>query len=83
MLFIFEIAGVFASFYITRAVLKPEQSTIILSFIVAAANFAGSLAAQDFKAPLTPLQLFLFFKDGLLWPTALPTIAHTLGFSSA
>ena len=43
---------------------------------------AGALAARDLKQPLTPLEPFLVFKDGLLWPAALPALAHTLGVSN-
>jgi hypothetical protein len=78
-----EVAGVAASFYITQAALKPGQNVILLSLIVAAANFAGSLTGRKLSAPLTPIDLFSFFKDGLLWPAALPALAQALGVSSA
>lgn len=74
-----EVAGVLASFYITQAALKPGQNVVMLSLIVAAANFAGSLTARDLTAPLTPTDFLVFFKDGLLWPAALPTLARSLG----
>jgi len=79
VLLAFEVAGVFGSFYITQAVLKPGQNVVVLSLIVAAANFAGTLTARNLTAPLTPMDAFLFFKDGLLWPAALPTLAKSMG----
>lgn len=79
VLLVFEVAGVFGSFYITQAVLKPGQNVVILSLIVAAANFAGTLTARNLTVPLTPIDAFLFFKDGLLWPAALPTLAKSMG----
>jgi len=79
VLLVFEVAGVSASFYITQAVLKPGQNVFILSLIVAAANFAGTLTGRSLTAPLTPLDAFLFFKDGLLWPAALPALAKSMG----
>jgi hypothetical protein len=77
-----EAAGVAASFYITQAVLKPGQNVILLSLIVAAANFAGSITGRKLSTPLTPLDIFIFFKDGLLWPAALPALARALGVNS-
>jgi hypothetical protein len=74
-----EAAGVTASFYITQVALKPGQNVILLSLIVAAANFAGSLTGRKLSTPLTPLDIFTFFKDGLLWPAALPALARALG----
>jgi hypothetical protein len=79
VLLAFEMAGVFGSFYITQAVLKPGQNVVLLSLLVAAANFAGTLTARNLTAPLTPIDAFLFFKDGLLWPAALPTLAKSMG----
>lgn len=79
VLLVFEVAGVFASFYITQTILKPGQNVFVLSLIVAAANFAGTLTARNLEAPLTPLDAFLFFKDGLLWPAALPALAKSMG----
>jgi hypothetical protein len=77
-----EAAGVAASFYITHSALKPGQSVILLSLIVAAANFAGSITGRKLSTPLTPLDIFIFFKDGLLWPAALPALARALGVNS-
>jgi hypothetical protein len=74
-----EIAGVAASFYLTQATLRPGQNVFVLSCIIAAANFAGALQGRGgLDQPLNPTELFAFFKDGLLWPTALPVIAETL-----
>jgi hypothetical protein len=46
--------------------------------IVAGANFAALFSTRVKLDPITPLELFQYFKDGLLWPTALPTLAATL-----
>lgn len=74
-----EILGVAASFYLTQTTLRPGQNVFILSCIIAAANFAGALQGRGgLDKPLDPTELFQFFKDGLLWPTALPVIAETL-----
>jgi hypothetical protein len=81
VLLVCETIGVLGSFYITRSTLASSQNTIALSLIVAAANFAGGLTARGARARLTPAELFVFFKDGFLWPAALPTLAHTLGLS--
>jgi|HubBroStandDraft_2_1064218.scaffolds.fasta_scaffold553024_1 hypothetical protein len=79
VLFVCEALGVIASFYLTSVVLHPGQSMFIIALIVAAANFGGAFAARDGARELKPLELFNFFKDGALWPTALPTIAKALG----
>ncbi|MEA5605461.1 hypothetical protein [Nostoc sp. UHCC 0252] len=74
-----ETAGVLASFYIAQPVLKSGQSVFILSIIVALANFTGAISAKRDET-LKPFELFSYFKDGLLWPTALPAIAKALEF---
>lgn len=78
ILFAFEALGVGASIYITRSLVRPDQNPILLSLIVACANFAGIYSARVKTDPVTPVEIFQYFKDGLLWPTALPTLAATL-----
>lgn len=84
ILLVAEGVGVFASFYITQATLKPGQNTVVLSLIVAAANFVGTFNGLKKKLDdgLDPIEPFLFFKDGLLWPAALPALAHAIGIST-
>jgi hypothetical protein len=83
VLFFCELLGVAASFYVTKVTLHPGQSTFLLALIIAAANFVGAFAARGSTAELKPLEPFLFFKDGALWPTALPVIANALGVPGA
>lgn len=78
ILFVFEALGVGASLYITRSLVRPDQNPLVLSLIVACANFAGIYSARVKTDPVTPVEIFQYFKDGLLWPTALPTLAATL-----
>lgn len=79
ILFVFEVLGVAASFYITQPVLKTGQRTLILSLIIAAANFGAVIQARGgADKPLNLMEPFISFKDGLLWPTALPAIAKVL-----
>ena len=78
-LFACDALGVLASFYISRPVLQPGQRIVVLSLIVAAANFAGALEARPARARLRPADLFQFFKDGLLWPAVLPALAKLMG----
>lgn len=80
VLLVCEVLGVAASFYLTQTVLRPGQNVLVLSLIIAGANFAGALQGRgSLNDPLRPTELFQFFKDGLLWPTALPVLAETLG----
>lgn len=83
ILFVFEALGVGASLYITRSLVRPDQNPFILSLIVACANFAGIYSARVKTDPVTPVEVFQYFKDGLLWPTALPTLAATLSQNPA
>lgn len=78
-LFVFEALGVAASLYLIHAILEPSKNLVILSILIAAANFGGLLSARQDDAPIRPQEIFLFFKDGLLWPAALPSLAATLG----
>jgi hypothetical protein len=78
VLLLAEMAGVAASLYITRALVPPDRNPVVLSILIACANFGGSFVGHDKDAPLSPQDLFVFFKDGLLWPAALPAIAETL-----
>jgi hypothetical protein len=77
-LFVVQAAGVAASFYLVSQVLKPQQSVWPLSLILAAASFGGGLAARGSRVSVRPAEIFQFFKDGLLWPATLPTLAKVL-----
>lgn len=83
ILFVTEVVGVLASFYLLQPVLKSGQNVIVLSLIVAAANLAGSLSARVDGQSIKPLEALQHFKDGLLWPAALPAIAKAVGLAAA
>ena len=77
-LFAAQAAGVMASFYLVGQALKAHQNIWILSLILAAASFGGALAARGSRKDVRPAEIFQFFKDGLLWPATLPTLAKVL-----
>ena len=77
-LFACEALGVGASLYLTHSYAVADRNPFIISLIVACANFASLFSTRLRQDPITPLELFQYFKDGLLWPTALPVLAATL-----
>lgn len=81
-LFAAQVGGVAASFYLVSHALKPQQSVWVLSLILAAASFGGGLAARGSRADIRPAEIFQFFKDGLLWPATLPTLAKVLNITT-
>jgi hypothetical protein len=78
ILFIVQVVGVVASFYLTARAFGPQQNVWLLSLILAAASFGGAISGRDSHADISPPELFQFFKDGLLWPATLPTLAKAL-----
>ena len=75
ILFICEAGGVAASFYVRSVPLITGSNLLVLSLILAAAKFVGAIAGRTADAPIRPIEPFLYFKDGFLWPTALPLLA--------
>jgi hypothetical protein len=78
VLFVAQSTGVAASFYLVSHVLQLQHSVLLLSLILAAASFSGGLASRGARVNIRPAELFQFFKDGLLWPATLPTLAKAL-----
>lgn len=82
VLFVCEMIGVWASFYVTRVVFAPGQNPILAYVVVGAVNFATTFGTRPKDTPIVPLDLFQYVKDGFLWPAALPALAKVWGYPS-